>query len=76
MTCGAEGTPEASQIRGSERIRQGECGNDVVMGGSLAGEVELTLQVLLSDCRPLMQPCGGAEYVAIMLLMNAPGVTG
>jgi hypothetical protein len=49
MTCGAEGALDTSQIRGSERIGQGEFGNGVMMGGALTGEMELTLQVLLGD---------------------------
>jgi len=50
MTCGAERALDTSQIRGSrEGIGQGKFGNEVMMGGGLAGEVKLTLQVLLCD---------------------------
>ena len=50
MTCRAERALDTSKIGGSrEGIGEGKFGDAVMMGGGLAGEVKLTLQVLLRD---------------------------
>ena len=50
MTCRAERALDTSKIGGSrEGIGEGKFGDEVMMGGGLAGEVKLTLQVLLRD---------------------------
>jgi hypothetical protein len=50
MTGGAKRPLDTGQIRGGrEGVGEGEFGNEVMLGCSLAGEVKLALQILLRD---------------------------